>query len=103
MGAEPLEGVVLESVYQAPAYSSVGALDEQALTGWRRYSRPSSIPQPVMAPSYTTELLDTVSVGDRVSVVIPGGLIPTFGRYRVIAQSVDPDADQITYTLAEEA
>lgn len=102
MDATPTGGVVLEAVYQAPSYTSVGVLDAQALEAWRRYSRASALPQPVMAPSFTSELLSTLTVGDRVRVIIPGGLVPTDGQYRIIGQSLDPVSDQITYTLAEE-
>ena len=100
--ASLLDGVVLESIYQGAPYSSVGSLTSQARTGWERYSRPVSIPQPVMAPSYTTELLDTLSTGDRVRVVIPRGLVPIDGTYRIVGWSLDPAADQLTYTLAQE-
>ena len=94
-----LEGIVLEKVYNATPGSAVSSLTAQARRGLGRYRKPVVIPSITSKPGLTNELLDQVVTGDIVTVDIRRGWMQALGLYRIVGIGLDPNTDQITFTI----
>jgi hypothetical protein len=97
-----MDGTILETVYNATPGSAISSLQKQAERGIARYSRPMVIPQVVMDPRFTDEILDRVAKGDIVRTIIQKGWVDIDALYRVTALSVDPATDRVVLSLAVE-
>lgn len=93
---------LLEMSYTATPGSSWTTLWSQARRGYIRYSRLTRTPSITMSSVYTEELLDSVSLGDRVTVDIRDGWLKSNGLYRIVEISLDPATDQLSYTVSPE-
>lgn len=97
-----MDGIVLEKVYNATPGSAISSLDAQAKRGVKRWSSPVILPELVMHPQYTEELLQTISLGDVVPVVVQDAWVNINSEYRIVGRSLDVEADQITYQIVPE-
>lgn len=96
-----LNGLVLETVYNATPGSSISSLQAQADRGLARYRRPVTIPS-VTTHQDAGHLLSQVKVGDIVPVKISKGWVQVNALYRIVEISLDPNTEEITYVLAPE-
>lgn len=95
-------GVVLEKVYNATPGSSVSSLQAQADRGLKRYRRSIQIPSITTTPDALDSLLYAVNEGDVVTVDIRKGWVNLYGLYRITTKALNPNTDQITYTITPE-
>lgn len=99
--ASLLNGLILETVYNATPGSAQSSLQAQADRGLARYRRPVTIPS-VTTQQGMADLLTQIGLGDRVPVYIDKGWIQARGKYRVTGITLEPTTDQITFTLVPE-
>lgn len=90
--------LVLEKVYNATPGSAPQSLQAQADRGLKRYKSPVTIPQ-IVTHEGAGDLIGAVNVGDVVPVKIVHGFVNLNTDYRVIAMDLDPQKEQITYTI----
>lgn len=96
-----LNGLVLETVYNATPGSSVSSLQAQADRGLARYRRPVTIPS-VTTHQEAGHLLSQVKTGDVVPIKISKGWVQVNALYRIVEVSLDPNTEAITYVVAPE-
>lgn len=92
-------GLVLEKVYDSTPQSSNSSLYPQAQRGLERYKKPVRIPSVTTDPKKCSEILENVSIGDRLLVLATDGGNEYEGKTRVQSMSLDPSTDVITFTL----
>lgn len=94
--------MVLEKVYTSTPGSALSSLNAQAQRGLRRYRKPIVVPTLYMNTLYTDELLERVRVGDVVTVKVQRGSLLIDGLYRITKQTLNPNTEQIEYTVTPE-
>ena len=67
-----------------------------------RYSRLTRSPTITMSSEHTDDLLRSVSLGDRVRVIIKDDWLAADAMYRIVDVQLDPNTDQLSYTVSPE-
>lgn len=93
---------LLEVAYQATPGSPWHTLYAQARRGYMRYSRLTRSPTITMSSEHTNDLLKRVSLGDRVRVIIKDAWLTADAMYRIVDVQLDPNTDQLSYTVSPE-
>lgn len=95
------DGLVLERVYTSEQDTPTSTLLEQARTA-AKYGHSDVVTRVIMHPDDTTLLMEQVTIGDIVTVAIKDGRVDVNEEYRITQIDLDPNADQLSYTLALE-
>ena len=95
------DGLTLEKVFNATPGSSINTLQAQANRGVMRYRYPVTIPSVTTYADMDSEdsLIGMVSPGDILPVTVKRGWIDLNDDYRVISMTLNPQTEQITFTL----
>lgn len=96
------DGLVLEKLYQSDQDTPTSTLLEQARTAVQ-YGRADVVTRVVMHPDDTTLLMQTVTIGDIVTLVISDGRVQVNADYRITQVDLDPNSDSYSYAVALEA
>lgn len=91
-------GVVIERVVNAPLEATVGSLGEIAATELERTKRPPRTPK-FRLHENAGSVIDQLSLGDTVPVVIDYGWVQENGTRRVVGISIDPETDTLEPTV----
>lgn len=96
----PLDGLVLETVTDAPPEITVDGLTTYASTALDRVSAVVTVPA---AQVESAGWVGAVEVGDKVTVVLDWGAVQESSVRRLVSMSVDPVADTVSLGLAVNA
>lgn len=97
-----LGGMILEKAYDATPGSSLSSLTAQARRGIERYRDPVIVPVLMTDPRRLDEILDSVIVGDVVTVDIVKGTVTAQGKFRVMSMTLEPNADHVAVEITPE-
>lgn len=93
------DNLILEKVYVGTPGSVVTSLGDQAERGLRRFRYPVIIPDIVLTPEATNEMLGMVTEGDVVPVNVVTGWLNLNGNFRITNMKLDPKTEELTVTL----
>jgi len=95
------DGLTLENVYRADQDTPTSSLLEQGRTAVK-YGQADVVTRVTMHPDDTTLLMERVTIGDIVTLAIKDGRVDVNQLYRIIQIDLDPNSDQLAYTVAPE-